>query len=758
MRSPLSCLVLAFAATGVELLAQTPSPRQPIGEDAVAQLRAIGSAATAKAAANDIAALRERFNGDAMLTLLRLGLGSDDERVVFGAVMLMPDQLAVPELRNAARILLPRLGDADCPVDPTTTTDLIGSVDMAATATAVRKLPVVQADWFLGALHRMVRLEHVPALCELALATKGVVRNGAFGNARMAAMYGDENVPLLIATWLQLRGVAPDPDSEGLPGVLTAALRTHLDAPPRRELAKDEPDDREPSLPEVPCMRWLLRCTGTAKDLPLLRRLVEEGSGELGNGALRVLGGMSDAESLEFLRTRPGDHDQRLPLMMARARRGDALALETLIAGNVEALPMGLFAASPARRRGFAAQLLALPLPDAFARLRDLQESVAGNPIWFAVPPYDDAWLADLEPLTAATEGLDVRLLRVLVAVVPGCATTRLADALLAYPAAELFAPGKADEDEHEYHEWRGDLGWSGVWPFLEVTRPEAFRQRLREGLRAEDVACRDRCAHLLVTLGDTENLEQLAATIERAEDPGSLWLQFGRTMTPQAIAILRARIQAPTEADDQVALLRALAVAHGMPHAFAADWGIYEPDLDDVRSALLAGDPATAFLRTAASEESLDHRWPLLAAWREPKVADFLRDRRRRAGLDADDLASYDLRWTLYEQGGSALRESWQLVRDGRYAVHYGMPRDVRCLARDLATLPWWIGELDGNCCRAGVAEEVMQEFFNREAMAFDNSKMAEPAFARLQRRLVPHLRRLRWSRLAEAFVVTGA
>src|SRR6185436_11475777 len=119
------------------------------------------------------------------LRMLRLGLGSDDERAVFGAVLLMPDQLAVPELRNAVRIVLPRLGDADCPVVFIDAMPLIGSVDMAAIAEPVRKLPPADAVNFLGALHRMVRSENIPSLCQLALTTKGAVRGAAFSNAHM---------------------------------------------------------------------------------------------------------------------------------------------------------------------------------------------------------------------------------------------------------------------------------------------------------------------------------------------------------------------------------------------------------------------------------------------------------------------------------------------------------------------------------------------------------------------------------------------
>jgi hypothetical protein len=220
---------------------------------------------------------------------------------------------------------------------------------------------------------------------------------------------------------------------------------------------------------------------------------------------------------------------------------------------------------------------------------------------------------------------------------------------------------------------------------------------------------------------------------------------------------VLKARVATPAEDDDLETLLRALAAAQGMPHAFASLWSIDERDLEAVRAALLGGDPATAFLRSAAGTTGVDQSWPRLAGWRQARVQNFLLERRRHPELDAQSLASYDLEWALFAKDAAVLKDAQQLIDDGRYAMHYGMSELVRCRGRDLATLPYWIGELGGNCCRACVAEEVMNEFFREEAHAFDCADMAEPAVVRLRRRLLPLQSRLRWSRIADAYVVAG-
>src|SRR5262245_25690109 len=111
--------VLVAAVAAPALRAQSPQVllERKLRRDPFAVLRDIVSPKSREQGNAPIVRLHDQLDGAEKLALLRLGLGSSDERVVFGAVLCMPDQFAVPELRNAARIVLPRLGDADCPVD-----------------------------------------------------------------------------------------------------------------------------------------------------------------------------------------------------------------------------------------------------------------------------------------------------------------------------------------------------------------------------------------------------------------------------------------------------------------------------------------------------------------------------------------------------------------------------------------------------------------------------------------------------------------
>jgi len=755
-------VIVALAALGLGGCATSPTVdvaalTKTIGRDPNDVLREIGSAPDAKAASELAQTWREKLDGRTQLALLRFGLGSDDERVVFGAVVMNRGaQLAVPEMRNAASILIPRLADADCPVTTDEAKTMLGSVDIPAATVVLRKMPEKEATWLLGDLHRMVRADSVPSLCELSLATSGAVRRTAFENAALAARYSGEHTELVVATWLRIVGVAPDAEKAGLPAVLTTALRTHLDAdPPAPRPAEGELDRRPPELPVIPCMRWLIASQPTANDLPLLQRVVNEACPELRHGALWALGSMTDADSSRFVASLPVDDRGNLSIELARARRGDTTTLETMLSESASTMFAGLTVASADRRRVFAEKLLAAPIPEAIATLRELRGAAGNADIWFAKPPYDDAIVADLEPLAATATRLDARVLRSLVACVPSCATTRLADALLARPANEIFAPLDAEGDPYEWKEYASAIGYAGAWPFLEVTRPDAFRGRLREGLRSEDLAVKEVCGALLLRIGTPDDVDALIAWIERprehesAADEDDAWLLVAEAGRRAARDALRTRLEAATSDEHRERFSRALAVALGVDIAIAR-----ESEFE--QTALLADDAALAFVR-AATLDADHYVWMQgrLAAWKDDRVQQFAQHLTPTTD-EPDDLARGDLNVALARGDRTALDAAMQLCRDGRYATHYGIDDPVRAHAGGLAMLPFWVSELGTNCCRAVVAEEVMTELFRAEADA-NGAQWMEPASVRLQRTLLPKIDRLRWSRIANAYVIAG-
>ncbi|HEX6812558.1 MAG TPA: HEAT repeat domain-containing protein [Planctomycetota bacterium] len=718
-----------------------------LGEDPFAKLAAIGSSDRDEAR-EKAWTLREKLDPRVLVRLLRAGLGSEDERVIFGASMLLGD-LSLPalELRHAAARVIPRLGDQDCPVTVEELETLWGSRDVPTVLARIPALDEPEANYCLGELHRVVRAEHVPAHCDLALAAKGDVRWFALDNATLTAGFSGEHGPLAIATWAKCSGVPFDTaaDGERLPGALRAALAWILDNPP--PTAKEGTvADKTVRPRHVLVARWLMASRPGAQDLPLLRRLI--GNRAFRPEALAALGHLRDPGSLTLLREHAASAnlDTQRSACMGLARRGEAKALDALLAGPDDFLACGLAVASAERRRDFAAQVIAMPAADAVAALRRI-EGARTEIFPPRVPSVDDAWLADFEPLAAAAKNLDAPVLRTLIAVIPACATASLADRLLAHEAAVLFA-GSADP-EQPWTGPRGDLGFRGVWAFLEVTRPELFLTRLREGLASADEAVQRTCADLLLRLCDRDSVGPLLAWAKRTE--ADRWFELAALGGDDVRAALLARAAEDGDA------LRALAHLHGMPAVVTQSWEIPDDAVVAVVDALRRGDAAAAFLASRAGrprDETDLEEVARLQTWRSEAVEAFVLRSTQRSGPDA--LA--ELRWQLdsglHREDATIRRTLRELSLDGRYVTHQFYARHLPA-GRDLTLLSFWIDELGANCCRRVVADQALTAMFGEEPEHGDDDN--EAVTLRLRRRLLPVQDRLRWSTLANGYVVAG-
>jgi len=745
MRSWLSAVRMLSALAVVCLVfggcVSRPADREllsaKLGRDPVELLRVLGSGDVPAELHSDLRTDHEPVD---LLRLVRFGLAHEDEHAVFGAVLLMGDQLAVPEMQNAAAVVLPRLAHPDCPLTPDDVKPLVGSVDFEALMRVIPVLPEEIAERFLNELHRMVRPDALPALCELLLTTEGRVRHAVLADACMTATYSQQGVPELLAATLKLIGRSPTERRDGLSGVLHAALQAHLEVP-------------EYEFPVVCVARWLLASEPATDDLPVLRGLLASPHGELRNAAAWAIGGMSDAASGRLLTWDRPDKVVSPCWLAARARRGDAQALETLFAGEGVHFTYALAAASPERRRKFFAHLLALPAEQAVPIVRDLGLWPRGELFEsIADPPYDDALLADLEPMVAVAPELDPRILRALVASLPCCETTRLADALLAHPADAMFA-AQIGRAHRVYNLGRPYLGHGGEWAFLEVTRPVAFRNRLREGLGSDVAPVRAQCADLLVRIGDTERLAELAEWLDGREFDWTLpgWLLLARDGSREVREMLRERVVRSDARDED---LVALAVTLGLPYEYARHWRIPSDHKEAVRVALLAGDAVAALL--ASHHELSGWSAPLLTDWRQPRVTAALRTQ-RLAAESMEEAFRFDQALALVAGDRAQLEHLLEPVRAGRYATHHGLSAAFVARVDGLANLPFWIDQLGSNCCKCTFVDEVLEVLFRLDSNAFDRCTRNEPASVYLRRTLLPVADRLRSSRIAGGYVVAG-
>lgn len=732
-----SAFVLLFAA--VANAQQPPPDAAALAAMPLDALRAIGKAENADSARSLARALQDLVPVPTLRTLVRVGLGHADERVVFGAAIVAGGEVPVPELRQAMATILPRFGDSDCPIDQDVLMSMLGSCDIPALLPRLSKLPPAEAAQLLGNCHQLCRLEHVPALCALALQAEPKLAGEALSNAGLVARYAGTAFEQVVATSLQRAGIAPVPGDPGLPPVLRAALQAIAAAPKAPE---------RPRMVRVDlCAHWLAQCTVGRADQPLLLQLLDKA--ELCYVAVRSLPDPAAPGVREQVLAADADYEMAFDFACARA--GDTVALERLFATSREGfLSLALAAAGSARRRQFATELLAAPQQDALARLRELGDmargSVSDGP--WAVP-YDDTWLADLEPLAADAASLDLVVLRAMVSAVPLCATVRLADRLLAASAEELFSPS-LDQGDEPTDGWRqealfGELGFSGPWAFLEVTRPERFRQRLREGLDAREPLVRDLCGRLLLRLHDPASASVLVAwSRERLAAESwydAWWIDLAACGGEASDEVRRRVVEAPAgQASPQ--MLAALAVVGGMPLAVATE--VSFDDTAEVRVRLLAGKPVEA--RLAAGDVSTQEA----VLWPDPALLQACAPEWRELGFEQQ------LEFGCLRGDRDSRQLLRQLCQDGRYATHHGFWR-AKVSDHDLSQLSFWIDECGTNCCRyTDGVEPVLVGWFGREP-DYSMQQWSEPMVTRLRRHLLPRRDRLRWSRIANGYVVAG-
>jgi hypothetical protein len=97
------------------------------------------------------------------------------------------------------------------------------------------------------------------------------------------------------------------------------------------------------------------------------------------------------------------------------------------------------------------------------------------------------------------------------------------------------------------------------------------------------------------------------------------------------------------------------------------------------------------------------------------------------------------------------------QLCLDGRYATHHAFGR-AKAIDRDLSQLSFWIDECSTNCCRSiDGAFPALAQLFGRGPATDASDLWPDPLVLRLRRHLLPRRERLRWSHLANGYVVAG-
>ena len=146
------------------------------------------------------------------------------------------------------------------------------------------------------------------------------------------------------------------------------------------------------------------------------------------------------------------------------------------------------------------------------------------------------------------------------------------------------------------------------------------------------------------------------------------------------------------------------------------------------------------------------------LAGWRDPAIEAFLAPALVAAASawDVDAVAAWHWQAAIARGDADELAALRGLLRDGSYALQSTLGGRLAAAALGREALAFWVDELGSNCCRkSDLADEAFATLFGCEPQSAEED--AEPAAARLRRRLLPLQGRLRGSMLANGLVVAG-
>ncbi len=285
---------------------------------------------------------------------------------------------------------------------------------------------------------------------------------------------------------------------------------------------------------------------------------------------------------------------------------------------------------------------------------------------------------------------------------------------------------------------------------FLEVVAKEHLRTLLATWATSSDRDLRKHARSLQLRIGDETAVNELVAVLEEQElcEKAPIWL--ARIPSPKVEAFLRRRVDT-VQPKARPRYLHALAVHYGLPGSVGWDRQLSEVS-DDVfakaRRLVLEKKPIDALVCVLGSLAESERRIKDLGLVRDPRVTKHLQSlqSRRHLGLYA---------WATSQlaiQGSSKAREEfWQGCLIGRYRwVDNSNPRALT-LNYDLETIPFWISELETNCCRRNTASQIFRYLFGldlyQDARVVPEVVQAREFWERCRNNL-------RWSRIKGHYV----
>jgi hypothetical protein len=703
--------------------------------------------------------LPERGQWDRPWTLfLHAALWHEDPAVAYAAACLLPrEQLDLPAADRWLAVVWPHLWDEEAAYDWDQFRRMASSADVA-------RVLAVQDCWraeirfgFQTDMHRCLRPEHVPALCELTQRDDPVLRRHAWSNLATVATYSDqhrERIARALLAW-------PGPDGDVLefqderakqlpfaprpvqlptarPGwspLLRAALeRAFLDLP------MPAGQTRVGAVFGPFLARWAEDERPAAEDRLLLNALLDCGRRDGVCLALRTLARMP---ANAFLQQRLETVGEVAPAALACAARHDGPALRALAATDSEALAVALEFDFDATFLQWAAVAFGADAKAGLAALERLAEAADALALPLRPAPQLPARLR--LAIDAFGAQLDHDRLHRLVVDFPMARSPRL---------LELYWQSVTPQNLADC-----------AFPVLEVS--VGWHERLREWAAAEAPAVHGPAREWLLRVGDTQLADALLAHWQQHHaDDLALLLRIGaaKPIAAWLAAHLAEQWPAGTSAAGQAAFaaLAAVAALQGVPHEVAQRWAEElqaqrgEPRVRDRlaawRDAVAEGAAIDALVEFYGGGDLAKVRVWGLGQIDDDRVRELLGRVRDTPGADQ-----------LSVVGERMLAGDYQarIVVDTLRTRHvYGWFDDactpVQTGGRSLDLVPWLLAELETNCCRRNSAASALQELTGFDVWEQpEHGLVTQPARARAWWAAVGE--HLRWSEAARRFEVAA-
>lgn len=688
--------------------------------------------------------------------LLHAALWCDDHDAAYAAASLLPEaHLDIADIDRWLQVVWPHVFDEDPKWDWDTFKHVLSSKDVARLLHEPQSWFAEIRYFFLSDLHRSMRPEHIPALCQLTHHQDPFVRKQAWGNLGNLATYTDRHREAIARALLEWPGPGFDEivdqydrsrNLTHVPRAYTLPVARPGWSPLLRAMLERQFLEQTPVKGATPfatfSMRWAEDETPAAEDRLLLRALLDSPDAAGVNIALRALCRIGpDAHLRRVLEQMAKDRPE--PLVLAAL--GEMQELRELAADDAEALAAGL---------EFDFEGVWMP--------------------WVAAAFGDDAeqGLEAIQLLADASRelrapyrprpGLSASLLRAYELFGSKLEHARLHLLVAEFPAArseQLLAAYRATITP-------ANLATSAV-AVLEVCPYFDFASDLVQWAKSPDPAQAKPALDALLRMGHNQLGDELLAHWQAVDGKDLFVLARSGDALPVQ-EHLQTRLRELPWSDgqrlgiDECDLLCAVAMTHGLSEAAARSWSRslataegatktrLSTQFSKLRELVLDSEPIDALVASLATVPPTELRVTDLGTVDDDRVRELLRSVRNQPGCNVQavigELAQLD--------DFASERELDEMRVRNLYGWLDNATANVRTLGESLDLMPWLIGEIETICCRRNGAGWAIEQLTGFDVWAQPEYGLItqHDAVARWWQEVGGQLR---WSKFAQRHVV---